>query len=94
MSKAPRSIAPRRSALRFRTSNVFTPPRDRTPRQVSVMHPAHLPSGRESAVAFLNAEHATLDAPPLDPATENRADRTGAGTEPGRSAPARRPGEA
>ena len=85
MNETPTSIATRRSAMRFRKSSSFTPPRDCTPRQVRIMHPAHLPSGRQSAVAYLNAEHAALDAPAPDPARESRV---------GRSAPARRPGEA
>ena len=62
--------------MRFRTSSFPTPPRDGTQRLAGIMHAAFLPPRRDSAAAVLNAEHARLDGPPIDPAIEGEIDRS------------------
>ena len=81
-------------ALRLRKANFPSPLQSFALPQASIMHPAHLPLAGASAVAFLNAQYAELAGPPLELAAERSTDRASNGTEVGRSAPDRRPGEA
>jgi len=93
MKEAAGSILAKRRVMRIRKSKFPAPLRDCTQQQVSIMHPALLAPGRESAVAFLNAEHAALDGRSLGLAIESWADRAGAAPEVGRKAPGRQPGD-
>lgn len=77
---------PQRGAMRFRKANIERLSPDNARRQGEITQLAFLLLGRETAIAFLNTEHAELGGRPLDLATASDTGRNSVEAEIGRLA--------
>jgi hypothetical protein len=93
VSDVPISLTAKFRATRLRKSDFPTPPRVVLQRDVSIMHPAHLPPRNGSEVALVNAEHAQRAGQLFDPAAESWVAPAAPGAEVGHGAPGYRPAE-